>query len=211
MIYKAGQFLNLFVVSVNPSEIVLEDKNKSEFTLLPTEQMHRLSVGAEVMVILYIEGEQLMASMRLEHHANKDLKGFKENQKVNLYVIRHSDLGYSCLIDGHKMGMLYNNEVFKRFEPGTQVAGYIKKIRPDHKIDLLLREPGHKATLDIGENILKQLEEADGFLPITDKTSAEKIYELFGESKKKFKIALGGLYKKRLINVEQDGIRLVRK
>ena len=59
--------------------------------------------------------------------------------------------------------------------------------------------------------ILKELEKNQGFLPINDKTSAELIYEMFGVSKKKYKIAIGGLYKKRIIVIADDGIRLAEK
>jgi uncharacterized protein len=45
---------------------------------------------------------------------------------------------------------------------------------------------------------------------VNDKTSAEKIYDLFGVSKKKYKIALGSLYKSRLISIHEDGIRFTK-
>jgi predicted RNA-binding protein (virulence factor B family) len=72
-----------------------------------------------------------------------------------------------------------------------------------------LQKPGFKATLEIEPQLLVALKENNGFLPITDKTSPDVIYNQFGVSKKKFKIALGGLYKKRLLRVEDDGIYLV--
>jgi len=53
------------------------------------------------------------------------------------------------------------------------------------------------------------LKEADGFLPFTDKSLADDIYEEFGISKKTFKKAVGDLYRKRQILLEPDGIRLV--
>jgi predicted RNA-binding protein (virulence factor B family) len=59
------------------------------------------------------------------------------------------------------------------------------------------------------EQILNHLKEKGGFSSINDKTPAETIYEIFRVSKKKYKIALGGLYKKRLITIHDDGIRLV--
>jgi uncharacterized protein len=49
-----------------------------------------------------------------------------------------------------------------------------------------------------------------GFLPFTDKSPAEDIYEKFGVSKKTFKKAVGDLYRSRLIILEDNGIRLVK-
>ena len=47
-----------------------------------------------------------------------------------------------------------------------------------------------------------------GFSPLGDKSPAEEIYSLFGVSKKVFKKALGDLYRRRLIEILPDGIRL---
>lgn len=195
---------------MNPHEIILESVNKEEFIMPSAEQSHKLSVGSEILVVLYTDGSDLYASMRLEKHANHDLQGFSEGQTVDLFVIKETPLGYKCIIDGAKVGMLYKNEVFTKLQTGQQISGHIAKIREDHKIDLLLRAPGHHNTGDISEKIIAELKKAGGFLAINDKTSPEKIYELFGTSKKKYKMALGGLYKKRLINVSDEGISLVK-
>jgi predicted RNA-binding protein (virulence factor B family) len=56
--------------------------------------------------------------------------------------------------------------------------------------------------------IKDELKSHGGFLPINDKSDPEAIYELFGVSKKKFKMAIGRLYKHRDITIESDGIRL---
>ena len=89
---------------------------------------------------------------------------------------------------------------------GERVPGFIRKIREDGKIDLSLQQAGYRAFEDIGQVILSRLESRGGFLPVGDKTSAEVIYDLFGVSKKKFKMTIGGLYKKKQIRIEDDGI-----
>jgi len=43
---------------------------------------------------------------------------------------------------------------------------------------------------------------------VTDKSPPEDIYDLFGVSKKVFKKAIGGLYKKKVIILDTDGIKL---
>ena len=208
MTYKPGSFLNLFVADVNSFEVTLEDNEQNRFRMPSSEQTHKLTVGNEIMTILFTDNGDLFASMRLEKHANYDLTGFKIGQHVGLFVINESPLGFKCIIDGAKIGMLYKNEVFTELRAGQQTTGFISKIREDGKIDLLLRAPGHHMTGDIGEKIIEELKKAGGFLAINDKTSPEKIYEIFGASKKKYKIALGGLYKQRLITVSDEGITL---
>lgn len=195
---------------MNSYEVVLEDNEQNQYFMPASEQTHKLSVGNEIMTILFMEGSDLLASMRLEKHANADLKGLIAGQQVDLFVLNETPLGYKCIVDGAKIGMLYKNEVFAKLQTGQHTKGFISKLREDNKIDLLLRAPGHHATQDIGEKIIEELKKAGGFLAINDKTSPEKIYEIFGASKKKYKMALGGLYKQRLISVSDEGITLVR-
>ena len=70
---------------------------------------------------------------------------------------------------------------------------------------------GYEKVDGIAQDILDLLKKKGGFLPITPKTSPEKIYSTFGVSKKNYKKALGALYKKRLVDVEDDVIRLVEQ
>ena len=46
--------------------------------------------------------------------------------------------------------------------------------------------------------------------PLNDKSPADEIYALFGVSKKVFKKAVGDLYKKRLVVLDDKGITLVQ-
>ena len=88
------------------------------------------------------------------------------------------------------------------------MKGYIKKIREDHKIDVSLQKPGYQGVDDVSRAILKAIKEHGGRIPVTDKSRPEDIYALFGVSKKTFKKAIGGLYKKRLITLDTRGISL---
>ena len=50
---------------------------------------------------------------------------------------------------------------------------------------------------------------AGGTIPLTDKTPPGEIQRLFGVSKNKFKMAIGNLYKKRMLVIEPSGIKLL--
>jgi hypothetical protein len=133
---------------------------------------------------------------------------FHEGQSVELVIGNRTDLGYKALINNSAEGMLYRNEVFQPLQKGDRVAGFIKKVREDGKIDLSLQKPGHERVDEVSDLVLEKLKAARGYLPVTDRTAPETIYGLFGVSKKTFKKAIGTLYKKRLILIESDGIRL---
>ena len=104
--------------------------------------------------------------------------------------------------------MLYHNEVFGEPEVGHRIEGFVKKIREDGKIDLITQLRGTRGTTDLGTVIKEELRSQGGFLPLNDKSDPQEIYRLFGVSKKKFKMAIGRLFKHRDITIDEDGIRL---
>ena len=63
--------------------------------------------------------------------------------------------------------------------------------------------------LSLTDNILIKLKENDDVLMLSDKSPPEAIYAAFGVSKKVFKQAIGALYKKKLITIDKNGIKLV--
>ncbi|MEN8244469.1 MAG: hypothetical protein ABFS43_06165 [Thermodesulfobacteriota bacterium] len=136
---------------------------------------------------------------------------FKHNQKVTLVIATRTEMGFTATIDGIQEGILYKNEVFQPLKIGQKVSGYIKKVREDGKIDLCLQRPGYKAVDTLAASIMYKLRHQKGFMAVTDKSRPEVIAGLFGVSKKVFKKAIGDLYKKRLITLEEDGIRLKEK
>ncbi|MGC2935874.1 DNA-binding protein, partial [Enterococcus faecium] len=88
---------------------------------------------------------------------------------------------------------------FKFLRSGMREQGYIKELRADGKIALSLQPVGAEAAVEQSQQILARLLEAGGSLPLSDKSSPEDIHRLFGVSKRTFKKAIGGLYKKGLI------------
>lgn len=206
---EVGQFAVLEVVAVEGIGAFLDWGLLKDLFLPFAEQTRDLRIGMEVVVFLYLDkSTRISASMRIDRNINKELGPYNEGQSVDLIICGKTDLGYKAIIEGTHLGVLYENEVFQALHYAQRISGFIRKIRADGKIDLSLQKTGHQAGGEIEPLILAELEKNSGFLPINDKTSAELIYEMFGVSKKKYKIAIGGLYKKRLIVIADDGIRL---
>lgn len=207
---EVGSFASLKVKSVDKIGAFLDWGLPKDLFLPYSEQTRELKPGLYAMVAVYIDNsDRIAASMRWERHMSKEVPAYKENQAVNLVIMGRSDLGYKALVDGKYAGMLFENEVFERLEQGQKISGFIKQVRSDGKIDLLLQPMGNFGTSDLSAKILEAIKAKGGFLPVTEKTDPEVIYELFGVSKKKYKMALGGLYKSRKITIADDGIRLV--
>ena len=212
---EPGKFAVLRVADVNRVGAFLDSGDQKELLLPFAEQTKTLRAFDEVVVFAYIDNtERLCASMRVDRNLKGGHPDLHDGESVELIIYSQTDIGYKAIVSGQYDGLLYRDEVFKPLGYAAQLKGFVKKVRDDGKIDLQLTDPadvGHRSADPIQDQILEKLRAADdGFLPINDKTPAEDIYEWFGVSKKKFKIALGGLYKKRVITVESDGIRLVK-
>jgi len=88
---------------------------------------------------------------------------------------------------------------------------FVKKVRTDGKIDLALQKSGYAEIDSVSQKILKIIEDNDGFIGATDKSSPDLIKAIFNVSKKSFKKAVGSLYKQRLITIDKDGISIIKK
>ena len=152
--------------------------------------------------------------VKIEHKKGRAIKkqaDFHEGQKVALLISGRTELGFIAVINGTHKGILYHNEVFQPLKIGQEIDGFIRKVRDDEKIDLRLQEPGYKSIEALSRKILDELQQQGGFISVTDKSRPKVISDLFGTSKKTYKKAVGKLYKKRLITLERNGIRLAGK
>jgi len=180
--------------------------------LVPFGEMKvRLKPGRSYIVRVFLDDAsgRIVASTRLNKFLSKEPGDYEIDQAVELLITQETDLGFKAIINDSHWGFLYQNEVFRKLRVGQKLRGYIQKVRPDGKIDLSLTATGYEKIGGIAETILQQLAKQNGFLPVTAKTSAQEITDLFGVSKKNYKMAIGALYKKRLVTIEADGIRLV--
>jgi len=104
---------------------------------------------------------------------------------------------------------VHNSDIFSELTRGEVRDGWIKALRADRKLNLALTAPGYAKIGSIAQGVLDVLKRRGGFLPLTDKSQPEAIYESLGISKKVFKQTIGSLYKSRRIAIEPEGIRLI--
>jgi predicted RNA-binding protein (virulence factor B family) len=133
----------------------------------------------------------------------------RAGERVDLVIGEITPMGYKAIVNSKYLGMLYKNEIFQPLKLGQAIKGYIKRIREDGKIDLCLQKQNTSDIDVLSEKIFKLLKENGGKLDISDRTPPEEIYSMFGVSKKIYKNAIGSLYKRRLIRIDDYSIAIV--
>jgi predicted RNA-binding protein (virulence factor B family) len=206
-----GQFNLLRVASMEKVGAFMDWGLPKDLLVPFGEQKIRLQASRSYIVYVFIdEGSgRIVGSTRINKFIGQVPADYEVGQMVELLIARETELGYTAIINDVHWGFLYHNEIFKDVRIGKKVRGYIQKMRDDGKIDLSLTSTGYEKVAGIAETILNQLARNNGFLPITAKTSPEELSDRFGVSKKNYKKALGTLYKKRLLSIDPDGIRLL--
>ena len=210
MQYAIGQVVWLKVIEVNALGAFADWGQAKDLFIPFAEQQHPLTQGTHTLVKIYEDNQGRVAgSTRIDHWIKDTAAGLSRGQKVKLIIADRTELGFKAVINDSCWGLLYSNDLYRRIRKGEVVEGYIQNIRDDGKIDLSLNQPGFsKDKMDTASGkILDALEKNQGFLPLTDKSSPSDIHAAFGFSKKVFKQAIGTLYKRRVIVLEEEGIR----
>lgn len=174
-----------------------------------SEQRYDMIVGKYYLVKLYLDRQnRLAATMKFESFIIEQSFYFKAGEQVSIIIAEKTDLGFKAIVNNSHWGMLYDNELFQPLKKGQKLTAYIKQIREDKKIDLILQPPGYGKVEELTDKIIRKLMENNGFLPMSDKTPPEQIYAMFGVSKKVFKQAIGALFKQQRIDLDNQSIRL---
>ncbi|MDA3792112.1 MAG: S1-like domain-containing RNA-binding protein [Elusimicrobia bacterium] len=206
-----GEFAFLKVVDVTDIGAFLYwGLLKDLFVPFKEQKENKMQKGKFYIVRIYLDKqtERIAASARLEQFLDNKPDCYKKGDEAELMIYSKSELGYLAIINNSHAGLIYNDDVFTTLNIGQKITGYIKNIREDGKIDLFLQKAGYGKVEGAAGDVLKKIEKNGGFIPVTDKSAPEVISKIFGTSKKTYKKAVGLLYKKRIISIEDDGIRI---
>ncbi|MGY3794440.1 CvfB family protein [uncultured Aquimarina sp.] len=175
------------------------------------EQASKMRVGSWYLVYVYLDKEtnRLVGSSKTNRFLDNSLVLLSSYDEVDLIASHPSPHGWNMIVNQKYLGLVYQDEIFQKLTTGDQLKGFVKKVRPDGKIDLTLQRHGYRSIEPNAEQILKELKLQGGFIDLNDKSDPDDIKEVFQLSKKSFKKAIGSLYKAKKIIIEKDGIRLV--
>ena len=207
---QVGEFACLEVAWVNLFGAFLNWGLMKDLFVPFSEQKMKMQVGKKYIVHPHLDDEsyRIVPSAKVDRYLTKENAEYQPGEEVNILIWQKTDLGFKAIIENKFGGLLYDSEIFQPLHTGMVLKAYVKQIREDGKIDLVLQKPGFEKVDDFSKTLLEYIREHDGYTSLNDKSPADDIYAAFGVSKKTFKKAVGDLYKKHLVVLQEDGIRL---
>ena len=119
-----------------------------------------------------------------------------------------SNFGTFVAVDDKYSALIPPFENTSSLKIGDTVQARVTNVKQDGKLDLTIREKAYVQMNTDAEAVLQLISEYGGVLPFNDKASPEIIKREAHMSKNAFKRAVGHLYKERLIEFTEKGIRL---
>ncbi len=208
---QVGEFASLQVQSVNQVGAFADWGTSKELLIPHREQAKEMEEGHRYIVHIYIDDKsgRIVGSAKLDKFLDNVPATYERNQEVDVLVWKPTPLGYKVIIENKHTGMIYTNQIFQPVHVGQHLRAWVKEVREDEKIDLMLQPMGFRNVIDSAEaQVLRALHLRGGFLTLTDKSDPAEIAEVLQMSKKNFKKAVGALYKQQRIMLEDNGIRL---
>lgn len=179
--------------------------------LIPfANQAAPLRQGSRYVVYMYLDEftDRLVGATKFNRFIKRADVDVKRYDKVDLIVSHFTDNGANVIVNEKFQGLVFQDSIFGDIRVGDRMAGWVKQVRPDGKIDIVLQPEGERGIADSATQVYEEIRRNGGVLPLHDKSSAEDIYDCLGMSKKVFKRAVGALYKERKIDLNKDSISI---
>jgi len=151
---------------------------------------------------------RLVGTEKLGDFFERRVKGLTVNKEANILIISKTPLGFKCIVNEKYEGLIYHSDIFEKIELGDEKIAFVKTIRKDGNIDLVLRKPGSKKSGSGADKVFELLKQNNGIMPYNYKSDSELIKDIFGLSKKDFKRSLTKLQDDGKIEVKDTGIYL---
>ncbi|GLX87100.1 GntR family transcriptional regulator [Thalassotalea loyana] len=207
---QSGEFASLKVVQTNKIGAFLDWGLPKDLLVPFNNQQRPMEVGKFYLVRVLTDErtERIVASTKLDKFLDIWPADYEQGEQVDLIIAGKTDLGFKAIINHQHWGLIFQSDIFKPLRTGQRLKGYIKQVREDGRVDLVLSRAGKGKVIDFKEQLLAYLEDNNGYCDIHDKSSPALIQKTFGVSKKAFKATVGHLLKLEKITLEPNGIRL---
>ena len=210
-IAEVGEFAVMQCIQTLPSGAFMDWGIIKDLFIPYKQQKSKIVEGKRYLVYLYVDEATnlITGTTKFKRNPQYDITPFEYGNKVDLIMMNESEIGWNVIINKEYIGLLYFSDIFKKLYPLSEEVGYIKAVREDGKIDVMLQLDGFENIDEFRAKILDYLDQNFGLMYLSDKSSPEEIKAERQMSKKNFKKAIGGLYKDKLIEIQDDKIKLV--
>lgn len=205
-----GECALLNVLSIGKFGAFL-DWGLSKDLLLPhSEQAYPVEEGRSYVVYVFQDERsgRVAATTKLHFHLEESSGPYRAGDQVELLIAAKTELGYKAVINNAYLGLIYESDLSQPLNFGDRMKGWIKDVRDDGKVDLSINALDQDSRDELEQSVLDKLVRHNGQLNLSDKSPPQEIFKVFRVSKKNFKRAISGLYKKRLIAIEPQSISL---
>ena len=153
------------------------------------EQAFKMKAGQWYLVYCYLDEEtnRLVASSKTKRFLDNKELTVKKFDEVDIIISHPSEIGMNVIVNKRHAGLIHKNDIFTELSIGDRLKGVVRKVRQDGKLDIVLSQIGYKSIEPNSEIVLNELNDNDGYLQLTDKSSPEAIKEMLKMSKKSFK------------------------
>jgi predicted RNA-binding protein (virulence factor B family) len=208
---RYGDFAYLKVKEITNYGAFLSTGGEKDLLLPFSEQTKKVEQGKGYIVAIIVDEltERPIATQKYRKYINENTSELKAGQEVDLLITHYTTLGANVIIDNEFEGLIYSNQLFKKPRVGERIKGFIKEIRANGKVDVVIRKQGVEVINDDSNILLQYIKMNQGFAPIGDFSEPQIIYRELGMSKKAFKKAVGNLYKQKLISILETGLQLI--
>jgi predicted RNA-binding protein (virulence factor B family) len=208
---EVGRCEMLKVIDINNAGAFMDWGLPKDLLVPYSEQLKPMEVGYSYVVYVFHDqdSDRIAASTRLQDYLAEESVWIKPRQAVDLLIAGRTDLGYKAVVNDQYLGLIFRDDAFRSLKVGERLPGFIKGIRSDGKIDLVISQGTLQGDHDLGEQIIEGLRVTGGVSTLTDKSAPDEIYRAFKVSKKKYKQALVSLYRSKRILLSAKKIQLV--
>ena len=207
---EVGEFAVMECVQSMPSGAFLDWGIIKDLFVPYKEQKGKMIEGKKYLVYVYQDENTglVTGTSKFKRNPSYENLPLKEGEKVSLILMNETELGWNVVINQKYIGLVYKTDIYKKIYPLSTEIGYIKTIREDGKIDVVMQPFGFENIDEYKQKILDKLKDNYGLLYLSDMSSPEEIKQKLEMSKKNFKKAIGSLYKDKLIEIQEDKLIL---
>ena len=154
---EANQCAFLEVIKISEHGAFLDIGLPKDLFVPINQQRKRLRKDSHCLVYVYLDKKtgRLLGSTKLNRHLMEESDELESGQQVSLQIWEKTDLGYKAVIDDKFIGLIFKQDAYRSLSFGEKLTGFIKNIREDKKIDLLISKKANtESHYELDKNIL---------------------------------------------------------